>query len=147
MGLAPVGFSLLLLVTLLFSILPANALLEASKSPLNSTFTHLNSRAGSVWDQFVTKGRKMHCAMQVDQATAQQEIGNGASTPWTNYGDLTRYGWVLSNDHDPWNSLAQFVLSDTFSRLSINEEANELYIMRHLREMVVNDVKYIVGAA
>jgi hypothetical protein len=86
----------------------------------------------------------MHCALNADQATAQQEIGNAATTPWTNYGDLVRYGWIVADDHDPFNAVGQFTLADTFSKLNINDDANELYVIRHSRQMVVNGVTYEV---
>ena len=50
----------------------------------------------------------------------------------------------MSDSHDPYNALAQFALDDTFPKLNINGDANELYIIRHLRPMTVNGIKYEV---
>ncbi|GAQ07393.1 hypothetical protein ALT_4714 [Aspergillus lentulus] len=109
-------------------------------SVVKRTTDKLVARA-DIWDVYVEKGRRLHCAMNGDQEVANQ-YANTPVSHLTDYGDLVKYGWVVSPSRDPYETLFQTALEGALEELNIDESNNRLARIDHSRDVTVDGTHY-----
>ncbi|KAE8155655.1 hypothetical protein BDV40DRAFT_294172 [Aspergillus tamarii] len=92
------------------------------------------------------KGRILHCAMDGDQEAANYAIPAAPISPWTDYGDLIRYGWKLGGSRDPDETMAQDLLQDIFEELNIDADQNKMIKIDQSLPVTVDNKNYEVGS-
>lgn len=113
-------------------------------SVVKRTTDKLVARA-DIWDVYVEKGRRLHCAMNGDQEVANQ-YANTPVSHLTDYGDLVKYGWVVSPSRDPYETLFQTALEGALEELNIDESNNRLARIDHSRDVTVDGTHYEVSS-
>ncbi|KAB8067803.1 hypothetical protein BDV29DRAFT_196156 [Aspergillus leporis] len=79
--------------------------------------------------------------MDGDQEAANHAV-SASTSQWTNYGDLSRYGWTVDTDRDAGDTMAQDVLEDAFEELNIDGDQNKKYKIIHSRPVTVDGKSY-----
>ncbi|GAB1206381.1 hypothetical protein APSETT445_005066 [Aspergillus pseudonomiae] len=138
-------FVLFLLATLLLFAFPVKGLHTHGRAHRHSRVErapHKLVARESDWDIFKRKGRILHCAMDGDQEAANHAIPAAPISPWTNYGDLIRYGWKLGGTRDPDETMAQDLLQDIFEELNIDADQNKMIKIDQSLPVTVDNKNY-----
>jgi hypothetical protein len=110
-----------------------------------SVHLHKRARPPLSFDQAENKGRALVCLMETTQTGANQITANNnfpVTTPYTQYSDLGRFGWVKSQQTEPG---FEDELDSVFTAIGLTLANNVFVRWDQTQDVTVNGVFYLVS--